>query len=68
MQAMKSEILKAFTETRKLWILACSFDGINPSENFVEWSIGNPFTRQYNRAMKRFLDLKDRQKECFLKK
>ena len=59
---MKKEVSKAFTKTRQLWILACNFDEILPDSHFVVWSIGNPYTKEYNKAMKNFLDLKDKQK------
>ena len=35
----------------KLWFKACTFDGIDPTSKFVNFSPGNPFAKRYNRLL-----------------
>jgi hypothetical protein len=45
---------KSFLEAKRLWILACNYDGINPKEKFVTLSKNNPYDKPYNKAMDKY--------------
>lgn len=53
---MNIAILKALCEVKRLWIVGCNFDGLNPENNFVVWSKENPFKDSYNEAIGNYIE------------
>lgn len=45
-------------EVARLWRLGCMHDGIGTIEKFAVWSSTNPYSLEYNAAVKTFLRLR----------
>ena len=41
----------ALAEVRRLWVMQCAYDAIDPGAPFVVFSPSNPYTPLYNTAM-----------------
>lgn len=48
----------ARSEVARLWRLGCMHDNIGTANTFVVWSSTNPYSTEYNAAVKTFLRLK----------
>jgi hypothetical protein len=53
-----STVRKAQVEVKRLWALMCGWDSIAVGSLFVQFSSTNPFTKDYNKAMGKFLRLR----------
>jgi hypothetical protein len=45
---------KARLAAKKLWVLGCKHDGIDPETTFVSWSKDNPYSKPYDKAMEAY--------------
>jgi hypothetical protein len=53
-----STLRKAQVEVKRLWNLMCGWDSIAVDSPFVTFSSTNPFSKDYNKAMGKFMRLK----------
>jgi len=57
---MATKLEKAQVEVKRLWNLMLEWDGISPDAMFVVFSDSNPFSKDYNNAVTKYMRLRNR--------